>query len=417
MKVVHLSTHDVRGGAARAMFRLHTGLRQLGISSQILARDRESNDIHVSEFVPSSALSHRILRRVRLVAMKLQLRSYRHMLARELFSGDRWIFSSDIVSQLPAHNVVNLHWISRFVDYGSFFNKIPRSTAVVWTLHDMNPFTGGCHQDDGCGRFIHSCGRCPKLGGQSERDPSRKTWLRKQRIWGQVDANRLHFVSPSRWLADRAKRSQLMERFRVSVIPNAVDTEIYTPQDRLAARVTLGISRTAHVALWASDSRSSPRKGFSLLQTAMRCLQGGPQFHLLCVGRGGVPISPEIPHIDLGTVVDEHMMAAVFNAADVHVVPSLQDNLPNTILESYACGTPVVANRAGGISEIVRSGETGELVDCTDADALAAAIQRVAAGSSSLSAACREIAISEYALSVQANRYVELYKEMKNHLD
>src|SRR5262249_35456290 len=154
-------------------------------------------------------------------------------------------YGSTLLRQIPRCEVVNLHWISGFVDYAAFFNRVPQSTPVVWTLHDLNPMTGGGHYGLGCGRFVLGCGVGPQVGSEDSADLSHDVWERKSRALSRVSSSRLHFVAPSRWVADEVKRSSIFQRFPVTVIPHGLDLEEYSPRDRTAARELLGIPRDA----------------------------------------------------------------------------------------------------------------------------------------------------------------------------
>jgi glycosyltransferase involved in cell wall biosynthesis len=198
----------------------------------------------------------------------------------------------------------------------------------------------------------------------------------------------------------------------VSVIPNAVDTRAFHPQEREACRRALGLDRAGNLVLFASQSRDSPFKGFDLLLAATRRLRAPDNYVLVCVGTGSEPIEAGISSVDLGVVTGDRAMARVYGAADVLVVPSRADNFPNTILEALSCGRPVIGNTACGVPEMVQPGRTGAVVNCTDDEAFARAIEQVADRSRDYTGACRQTAVSEYSLSVQAKRYIRLYTRL-----
>jgi glycosyltransferase involved in cell wall biosynthesis len=337
---------------------------------------------------------------------------YLNILAGETFHTETAVYRLELVSQLPAHDVLNLHWVAGFIDYGSFFRKIPRTTPIVWTLHDMNPFTGGCHFSGECRGFESSCGMCPLLNSRRSRDLSSKVMGRKRRIFEAVAAERLHIVSPSRWLAAEASRSSLFSKFRVSVIPNGIDTDLFVPRDRAKARLEIGVRPVAKTILFASQSLDDPRKGFQYLRAALERISEPEQYLLLCLGGASEPRDLQVESVYLGALSDNRKLAATYAAADVLVVPSQLDNLPNTVLEALACGTPVVGNPVGGIPDMVRPDRTGELADCRDPEQMSRVIERVAQRSADYSKSCRRIAVDEYSLAVQADRYAQLYSGM-----
>lgn len=227
----------------------------------------------------------------------------------------------------------------------------------------------------------------------------------------------MRIVAPSRWLASEAGRSPLLSRFPVSVIPYGLDVdETFVPREQAPIRDVLGIPRAARVVLFVAETTNSRRKGFTLLTEALhRCVAKVPNLFLLSVGSNAPRIDIPVPWLHLGSVDNDRLISLVYNAADVFAICSVQDNLPNTVLEALACGVPVVGTEVGGIPDMVRAGVTGFTVPLGDADALASVIGRVLndpARGKEMSAACRRIAVEEYALDVQARRYAELYREL-----
>lgn len=415
MNVVHLSTNDVSGGAARSAYRIHTGLRSLGVDSTMLVRSRQSDDDSVAEVRPSAQLLGRMRHRVRHALIQRAFARYRSSLKAgfEIFSDDRTAWGSTLVDQVPSASILNLHWIARFVDLGAALPRLCARSPVVWTLHDMNALTGGCHYDSGCGRYEQSCGRCPELGSDREHDLSRSVWRRKRAAYGRIAPGRLHFVTPSEWLRDRVACSSLAGAFPVSVIPYGLDVDVFTVHDRTAARDLLGLPRRARVVLFVAEVLDNARKGFSFVREALQGLGGAEAPVLLSLGQGR-PVVDAAHHVHLGTVTNDRFLSLVFSAADVFVITSLQDNLPNTVLESMACGTPAIGFAAGGIPEMIRPGETGWLVPPGDVAGLREAILSALsddAGRAAMGKASRDRVEREHGLRRQAERYLDLYRE------
>jgi glycosyltransferase involved in cell wall biosynthesis len=220
-------------------------------------------------------------------------------------------------------------------------------------------------------------------------------------------------VAPSRWLAAEAQRSSLLHKFPATVIPLALDTEVFCPRDRRAAREALGISPNALVVLFVASLISQSLKGFALLAQALNGLSDLTNLLLVSVGREAPSAEFQIPHLPLGYLGNERLRSLVYSAADVFVIPSLYDNLPQTVLEATACGIPVVGTAVGGIPDMIRPGVTGWVVPPQDVGALRAAIRALLqdpATRAEMAANCRRIAVEEYALEVQARRYIELYE-------
>jgi len=415
MRVVHLNAHDIAGGAARAAYRLHTGLCRIGQDSSMFVRHRAADDPDVSVFRPRMDLLNRARRRLRRIVINRDFS--RHLSTRPNglapFSDDRTQHANQIASQLPESDIVNLHWVSGFVDISAFMAST--SMPLVWTLHDMNLFTGGCHYDEGCGRYAGSCGACPQLGSSEEADLSRQVWLRKHAAFEAIPRNRLHLVAPSEWLAAALTRSSLLGEFPASIIPNGVDTEVFAPRDRGALREAFGIPQDKTVVLFVAPWTSVRRKGFRFLLQALNMIRREENLLLVSVGRGKVDDRLSVPHLHLGSIQRERVLAMVYSLADLFVIPSLHDNLPNTVLESTACGTPVVGFDTGGIPDMVRPGITGLLAPVGDAHALGDAIAELLQDPimrATMSSNCRRIAVDEYSLEVQARQYLELYGKM-----
>lgn len=329
------------------------------------------------------------------------------------FTDDRSEHGAAPLSQLPFCEVINLHWVSGFLDYQSFFSLLPRRVSIVWTLHDMNPFTGGCHYNEGCSRYTQGCGACPQLGSHKLKDLSHKIWQRKQKAFAKLESDRLHIVTPSIWLAEEAKRGPLLERFPISGIPYGVNTKVFSPQDPSSARAALELPQNAKVVLFIAVSTATRRKGFVYLAEALSGLKEIPNLLLVSLGHGKPTIHSDIAHLHLGHIDNDRLLSLIYSSAEVFAIPSLEDNLPNCVLESMSCGTPVVGFKVGGIPEMVRQGVTGLLVPPQDVKALRAAIAELLqdpAKRTKMAANCRTIATEEYSLEVQVQRYVDLYE-------
>ena len=417
MKIVHLSTQDINGGAALAAYRLHRGLRRVGHESSMFVARRSSCDPTVLAFAPPTDFVSRMRRRWRRERIARDFSRYRasRPAGYELFSDDRNCHGGTILGQLPPCDVINLHWIAGLIDYEGFFNAMPHRTPIVWRLADMNPFTGGCHYDHECGRFMDECGACPQLGSADREDLSRQVWKRKQAVFGALEKNRLHIVVLCRWMLELVKDSPLLSQFPVTLIPNGVDLEEFAPRDRRLAREVLGIPQGVQVVMFVSDDVTNRRKGFSLLSQALSGLKQAHELFLVSVGNGKPPATGPIPCLHMGHVTHDRWLSLIYSAADVFVIPSLQDNLPNTVLESMACGTPQIGFSVGGIPDMVRAGVTGLLVPPSDVDGLRVAISDLLRDPARLAAMrdhCRRIAVEEYSRELQVRRYSELYKSL-----
>lgn len=420
MRIVHLSTNDVSGGAARAAFRVHTGLRRLGHDSRMIVLRKTSPDDAVTPLRPRTDLAGKWLRNFR--KRRIHRDFARYAATRpagfELFSDDRTDHAGQLLRQIPECDVINLHWVAGLVDYQHFFSGIPAKMPVVWRLADMAPLTGGCHYDHGCGRFTARCGACPQLGSSDENDLSRQIWKRKNASLARRLPSGVHVVATSHWIATEARRSSLLHDFPLTVIPNALDTDEFAPRDRRFARDLWQIPQDANVILFAAETLEVRRKGFAELIEALAGLSGVARPFLLSVGELKTQPALPIPHLNLGRITSDRLLSIAYSAADVFVMPSLQESFGQTVIESMACGTPVVGFASGGIPDMVRPGETGWRAPTGDTaalrDALASALRALSdpAIRARLSQSCRDIAVREYALNVQARRYETLYQTL-----
>lgn len=376
MRVLHVSLGDVQGGAEKAAYRLHRGLVQAGVASKMLVLMRESSDPQVEQLRPQpqpSLRGRRILRRGWLQVVKWR---YRHALAsrNQTFSDDRSQYRHDFPLPLADTEILHLHMASGLADLPSLLRSARCCKGIVVTLHDMNYFTGGCHNSFGCERFTQSCGCCPQLGSSSGRDLSRSVWRRKARTYAALPAERTRFIADSESIASDARRSSILRRFEVRTIYYGLDTAIFAPQPREVCRRALGLPADGPVVLFGAANLYDPRKGFSVLLEALKRLAPGRMIRLLTFGRGESPAPLPFPVEHFGFVGNERLQAALYNAADLFVIPSLSEPFGQTCLEAMACGLPVVGSRVGGIPEMIEDGVTGRLVPPGDAAALSAAI-------------------------------------------
>jgi glycosyltransferase involved in cell wall biosynthesis len=417
IRVLHLSTSDSGGGAARAAYRLHTGLRRAGVESSMLVWEKKTDDPHVRRLKRPAGVLARMKHRLRAGAIARDAARYPNRPpSLDLFSDDRAPDGDRLLAHLPPCDVINLHWVAGFVDYGGFFPAAARlGTPLVWRLADMNAFTGGCHYDDGSGKFTAQCGACHQLGSSDENDLSRQVWLRKKAALSQVPKGGLHLVATSRWIEGEAKRSSLLGDRDVTVIPNGLDVSDFAPRDRKFSRDFFDLPPDAKIVLFAADSAANVRKGFAYLAEALAGMRDVDNLLLVSVG-GGEPKVEGVPHRHLGRINDDRVLSLAYSAADVYAIASLQESFGQTVSESLACGTPVAAFATGGIVDMVRPGVTGELAPTRDVAALRAAVKRLLLSDpdnrSRMADNCRRIAVAEYSLEVQAKQYEALYHSL-----
>jgi glycosyltransferase involved in cell wall biosynthesis len=414
LKVAIVSTHDCKGGAAKAAFRLHLGLQSLDCDSTLFCRRKDSgldSVVHVGQDEPWWK-AHAIA--AKSFYLRLPVKAYRLGKNCDLFS-----MPTGPLVKLPANlmsaDVINLHWVTSMIDVPSLFANLRPSTKVVWTLHDMNVFTGGCHYAGPCEKYRSHCHRCPELNSRRDNDLSARNFATKQTVFAALRQEQLTIVTPSRWLQHCVAASELLKRFHIVRIPYGVDIETFAPIPLQEARSALGICIETKVLLFVSDSLGNHRKGIDLLISSLSKIDSTQPLTLLAMGAmpsKDLRLPAHVKYHPLGFIGDEKVIAQAYSAADVFVITSRQDNLPNTILESLACGTPVVGFRIGGIPDLVLDGETGFCAEPEDIESLASAISSALQTGRSLRSRCRELVAIEYSLQAQAINYLKLFRQL-----
>ena len=409
MKVLFVNTYDSFGGASRAAMRILHGLQQYGLQIQIFVKHKRSNadyTIPLSQFVPSGIL----YKAFDWIATKIK-NQWQHHKWRPYERTKKNLYFSDLRStrihgalQKMDYDIIHLHWINnRFLDVDEL-KKIKK--PIVWTLHDSWPFTGICHVPYDCKKYETHCGACPMLGSMMEHDYAHEIFYKKWEAYKGID---LHIVTPSRWLADCVKKSALLGRFPIHVIPNCIDTGLFQPMDKQEARKALGLDPDKKYLLFgAMQATTDKNKGFNLLLEALKNISE-TNIELIIYGtnenldRYDIPI----PYRSLGYIRDEKLMSQLYNAADICVVPSLSENLSNTIMESLACGTPVVAFNIGGNGDMINHKQNGYLAKEKDSDDLACGIEWCLAHNTegALCKNAREKVMNNYTIDIVSNQY------------
>ena len=351
-------------------------------------------------------------RAARKVSLVLQPGQKQHVEARAIKRGLQQIirrFRPDVI------NVHNLHGAQLPATLPA---ELSRNVPVVWTLHDMWAFTGTCAYSMGCGKFESACDSACPMADTYPKSPAKQVPARfAGRIKALQAAGRIAFATPSQWLADEAKRGMLKDH-EVRAIPNSVELDRFRPLDREAARHALDLP-TGRPVLITSATAGDPRKGAAVLYAALKKL-ARPNTILLQLG-GTTPSEAEgrWDHRVLESIHDPRLLRLAYSAADAHILPTLADNLPNTLLEAAACGVPSIASDVGGVGEAIDPGNTGWLVPSGDADALAEQIGSVIdepiAQVDNRRRACRAFAESRFTPALQARRYAELFEHTIGH--
>jgi len=284
------------------------------------------------------------------------------------------------------------------------------NAPIVWSLHDMWAFTGGCHYTEECNRFVKQCGSCKVLNSTNDTDLSRKGYLKKQELYTH---KKFTIVGLSQWMANSAKESSLLKNQKVVNIPNPIDTDLFHPLSKQEAREQLGLSQDKKIVLFgAMGATSDPRKGYKYLNESLALLKS-ENIELAIFGTNEEVIHPKFKTNVLGFISSDKKLNLIYNAADVMVVPSIQENLSNAIVESLSAGTPVVGFNIGGNSDMIDHQKNGYLAKSFIAQDLAQGIEFVLEQTSDdMNIAARHIIETTFSQDVVANQYVELYNQI-----
>jgi glycosyltransferase involved in cell wall biosynthesis len=404
--VLIINTNHKHGGAARAAYRAFCGIRERYSNARYLTLFKEDCEPGVIGVLRKSVKG---LIAQRLVALdQIPLRAYPRR-QKSFFSPA--VHANFLRARLSRFRpeLAHLHWVGNSLLRVEEIARL--SCPVVWTLHDTWAFTGGCHYTGTCEGYQQQCGNCPQLGSARSDDLSRSLMQRKARAYAELN---LTIVTPSRWLGDLASKSSLFAGRRIEVIPNGLDTTTFKPIDQRTARDNLGISNDHPVILFGTQALSDPRKGGDLLCEALALLQ--TPCTLLTFGEGALPLgnAPLVTVRSLGNLTDDAGLAMSYSAADVFACPSREDNLPNTVAEALACGTPCVAFDINGLPDMIEHKKTGWLAKAFDPVELAEGMKWLMthACSDQLRNAAREKAVAEYSMEVMTERYARLYAEL-----
>lgn len=410
MNVLLVNDGD-RGGAIIAMMRLHHGLKKAGVDSKILNRVNTSGSADVIGF-PHSPRLQRAEYQLERITGRLGL-------------NDVHCLNTFAIKRLPAYlnaDVLDLHTI-----HGGFFNylalpALTRNKPAVLTLHDMWFFTGHCSYSYDCERWKSGCGRCPHLDTYPavRRDSTRLQWQLKN--WVYRNSN-VAVVSPSQWLAEQARHSML-NHLPIHHIPHGIDAQIYRPLDRDPCRSALGIARDKKVLMFMAMTMNPAeghyrRKGCDLLLAALKTLPESlkPKLTLLLLGgeSEGLAEAVGIETVNLGYVGSDRLKAVAYSASDLFIFPTRADIFGLVLLESLACGTPIVSFNVTGVTELVRPGTTGYLAAAENVEDFRNGIVQLLSDDAlrgALRNKCREVAVREYPLEAQVRGYIKLYQDL-----
>ncbi len=439
---------------------VHHGLLAEGVSSRFYYLDNQARDCLDPSYTPLAQLltsqaqpsplwfipwlarsrQRRLNRRIRKVGENFVTHLQDNDRQTEVFSQPELVAETRVIPERFPHHILHLHWTAFAFDWPSFFASLPRALPIIWTLHDQNPYTGGCHFVTGCERFKTGCGSCPQLRASHPNDLSQRAFRVKQ---AALAGRKLHVVAPSRWMLDQAQQSPIFRNAKsFTHIPYGMDMRPLDAEH--PGEQNLG-QRLLPTVLFGAEDLENQRKGIryaiqAINELAYLLKQGSEAQN--GVARSSTPNTTEPKRLRLwtfgkklsddtlslidrdivvkqwGFLTDRRLQGQLYRAADVFWLPSLEDNQPQTALEAMACGTPVIGFNVGGVPEIVRHQQTGLIVPVGDAKAIAQAtwdLLKDRRRLKRLSVAGRQMVRQEFSPVRQATAYIELYQQVLEH--
>lgn len=426
MNVLIINTSEKTGGAAIAANRLMDALNANGLKARMLVRDKQTESLTVSAITRSPKLKWNF------VWERACIWKSNHFSKKNLWQIDIANCGTDIteLEEFKKADVIHLHWINQgFLSMGGLEKIVQSGKRIVWTLHDQWPYTGICHYTDGCDRYQDHCHHCPLLNERKEKDLSYRLFDKKLHLYHLI--NRITFVGCSQWISELAQKSALLKGVqsdsvngsiapcKVVHIPNTIDQTVFHPSDKMKARDSHGLPHDKRLLLFSSMKVTDKRKGIDYLVEACRMMHEqhpelDSQIGIVVVGQKTEAMNGMFPYPlhALPYISDERQMALLYTAVDAFVTPSMQDNLPNTIVEAMSVGTPCVGFRVGGIPEMIHHRLDGYVAELQNAQDLAEGILYVLdeENHASLSREAAKYAARTYNPSRIARLYEEVYR-------
>jgi glycosyltransferase involved in cell wall biosynthesis len=417
LKIVHLNTYDGNGGAGKACLRLNKALKDQGIESRIIVHYKFGQDQEIQSF--SKGVFNRVLTAFLIILERLLARFWLKPV--KVPFSFTWFGRSVIQHQdLKSADIIHLHWINHSFLSPKHLEELRKlNKPIVWTFHDSNAFTGGCHVRFSCDHFINQCGNCPVLKQPSLNDMSNRIWHQKSAAYNQL---KFVIISPSKWMEHSVLCSGLMKDREVTVIPNTLSTSIFKPSIDNSLRKRLGIDQNKMVLLSGfMPSRKDSHKGTTYLIESLELLAkrkdiSADQIELVIFGNRSNAVVPELPfrtHM-LGTISNDAELALIYAGANAFLIPSLDDNLPYTVMESLSCGTPVIAFHTGGIPDMVHHLKNGYLAKYQSAESFADGMEWLIKHENreDLCLNARDGVMKQFKESFIARKHVELYQRL-----
>ncbi len=414
MKILYLNRSDSEGGAAKGAITLLEHIQAQGAQPGLLVQRKSLDNSLIKG--PSATCGKWVGGARRL--LEAAVSGYPFGFKQGLFASASVPERLKSTMKKACPDIVHLHWVARMMRLETLRTlEIP----IVWTLHDSWPFTGGCFLPGACERYREMCGCCPLLASDQEHDLSRKVWRRKLTAWRHVN---LTLIAPSHWMRDCALASSLFQNRRVEVIPNGIDTRLFRPMEMSAARESLTLPLNKKLILFGAKSATTdPNKGFQLLTQALREVAQSKWHEKVELIVFGDLHQQSLKELNIKTHVmgwqnDAETLSRLYASADLFVLPSLQENLPYTVMEAMACGTPCVAFDQGGVPDLIEHHVNGYLANAYDTTDLARGIGLLVENESlslEMGTRSRHKVEQQFDIEEVAKKHIALYVELLNH--
>lgn len=411
MKVVHFSTTDVLGGAAQATYKLHKELVNQGINSKMFVKNIYSpKPLFVTELKrKNTTYENKIKPRLqKYFNKKLQ---HRYQVPKHIpFSWNTLLPEYNIdIPEISEADIIGLYWIGEFLspELISNFKK-----PIVWRLSDIWPFSGGCHYPGNCNNFKNGCGNCHYFKHPHKNDFSRTLISKKQKYWNSLD---LTIAAPSNWIANLASESSLFKNNKIQVIKTGVDENHFKPLAKNILRKAYNIDEGKQFILFGADSSTDERKGIQYLIKALKKYTEKEKKNI-ALGIFGGKYDSSIDNLGFEVhyfgYVNEIFLPIIYNISDLFIAPSLEENLPNTVIEAMSCGIPAITFEIGGLPDLINHGINGCMAQPKNADDLFECIKLGLNKKNELGIEARKTIINDFTQKKQAYEYIKLYSQI-----
>ncbi|UKJ08053.1 glycosyltransferase [Solitalea lacus] len=415
MKILQINSYDGNGGAARAAARLNEALKLHNIESNLIVNYKYGSHPEIKTFSANPITKLYTFSLIGLEQVLTKLRLKKEKIPFSIPFIGKSIQKHTAVKEA---DILHLHWTNQgFLTIKSLEKLLALGKPVVWTFHDSYAFTGGCHVRYDCENYKLQCGNCPVVKNSTSNDVSHQFWKKKHNLYSKY---RFQIVTPSNWMGSAVRNSSLLNNFPILTIPNAIDANLFKPLDKVEARLKLGLSADKFIMLSGfMPSKVDKHKGVSYLIEALDLLADRHDCKNVELVIFGNKPGTETPQMSvstsyLGTINNDELLATVYAAADIFLTTTLDDNLPNTVMESLACGTPVISFSTGGVPDMVKHEETGYLAKYKSSEDFCTGILWAInhPNRKELNDQARQLVLESFSMEAVGKKHADLYKSL-----